>query len=258
MHDKELTDASTGKKRRVSPLLWVLLALIPVFALSGGLNAVYGAKAEADEQPAPKHQSGPPEALVKAAESGDAEAQHNLGRAYETGRGVAKDEAQALAWYRKAAAQGWEDAIARLEELGESLSDERADAADPDDPAELYRLGLAYEEGKGVRRDYNRAAVLHRKAAERGDAGSQYRLARMYAHSWGVDLDDEQAAAWYRKAAERGHTEAQFRLGLAYEDGRGVPRDDAQAAEWYRRAAAQGEARAEERLRALDGRAGGE
>ena len=40
------------------------------------------------------------------AEKGDAEGQLNLGICYTTGNGVAKDYAQAVAWYRKAADQG--------------------------------------------------------------------------------------------------------------------------------------------------------
>ena len=42
------------------------------------------------------------ETRVKA-EQGDAQAQHNLGAMYEKGLGVAKDDVQAVLWYRKAA-----------------------------------------------------------------------------------------------------------------------------------------------------------
>jgi len=41
------------------------------------------------------------------AERGDADAQFKLGMAYEEGRGVTQDYAQAAAWYRKAADQGF-------------------------------------------------------------------------------------------------------------------------------------------------------
>ena len=39
----------------------------------------------------------------KAAERGNVRAQHRMGLAYETGRGVAKDISLALQWYHKAA-----------------------------------------------------------------------------------------------------------------------------------------------------------
>ena len=44
------------------------------------------------------------------AEAGDAEAQNNLGLMYFNGRGVAQDEAEAVAWYRRAAEQGFANA----------------------------------------------------------------------------------------------------------------------------------------------------
>jgi len=43
---------------------------------------------------------------ILAAAQGDADAEEFLGVYYENGRGVAKDTARALKWYRKAAAQG--------------------------------------------------------------------------------------------------------------------------------------------------------
>lgn len=51
--------------------------------------------------------------LRPAAERGNAEAQYRLGVMYEFGRGVAADKAQAMAWFRKAVAQG--NASAQLE-----------------------------------------------------------------------------------------------------------------------------------------------
>ena len=42
----------------------------------------------------------------KAADQGNANAQYNLGVMYENGEGVAKDDKQAVYWYRKAADQG--------------------------------------------------------------------------------------------------------------------------------------------------------
>ncbi len=50
--------------------------------------------------------------VQKAAEQGDAMAQFNLGVMYNTGRGVAQDYKQAVAWFRKAAEQG--DAMAQF------------------------------------------------------------------------------------------------------------------------------------------------
>ncbi len=56
--------------------------------------------------------------LRAQAEAGDAEAQCNLGLCYYTGNGVAKDCAEAVKWFRKAAIQGNQTAIANLKRLG--------------------------------------------------------------------------------------------------------------------------------------------
>ena len=46
----------------------------------------------------------------KAAEQGDANAQHRLGWMYENGRGVAQDYSLSMDWYQRAADQSYEDA----------------------------------------------------------------------------------------------------------------------------------------------------
>jgi len=46
------------------------------------------------------------EAWQPLAEQGDVRAQYRLGRLYETGDGVAQDDAQALRWFNAAGAQG--------------------------------------------------------------------------------------------------------------------------------------------------------
>src|SRR5688572_11282204 len=48
------------------------------------------------------------------AESGDADAQFNLGQAYKLGRGVPMDMRQAQGWYEKAAKQGHAQAQAMV------------------------------------------------------------------------------------------------------------------------------------------------
>jgi hypothetical protein len=90
-----------------------------------------------------------------------------------------------------------------------------------------------------------------REAAERGDPQAQFTLGRRYQNGWGVPKDCEQAAIWYRRAAEQGWADAQANLGVLYEEGRGIPRDDAQAVYWYGKAAEQGHSYAPSALGAL-------
>ena len=86
----------------------------------------------------------------KAAEQGDAYAQWRLGRMYQNGRGVAKDEKKACEWYQKAAEQGHATA--------------------------QENLGSMYANGRGVAKDDTKACEWYQKAAEQGDAYAQWRL----------------------------------------------------------------------------------
>lgn len=61
----------------------------------------------------------------RAAEQGDATAQHDLGWMLIQGRGAAADREQGLFWLRKAALQDHEYAKAKLEQLGEPLDTAR-------------------------------------------------------------------------------------------------------------------------------------
>ena len=54
---------------------------------------------------------------LKAVEDGDPESQYNLAIDYLFGWRIKKNEAEAFKWFRKAAEQGYESAIAQLEEL---------------------------------------------------------------------------------------------------------------------------------------------
>ena len=114
-------------------------------------------------------------AVKKAAEQGDADAQHNLGVMYAYGKGVPEDDAEAVRWYLKAAEQGHADAQGML--------------------------GVMYANGEGVALDYAEAAHWRRKAAEQGDAYAQASLGLMYAMGRGVPKDYIHAYAWINLAS---------------------------------------------------------
>ena len=82
--------------------------------------------------------------LLSKAKTGDAIAEYTLGNMYSAGKGVSRDYAEAVKWYRKAAEQGY----VRAQES----------------------LGFMYEKGQGIPRDYAEAIKWFRKAAEQGDA----------------------------------------------------------------------------------------
>lgn len=159
------------------------------------------------------------EASMLKAEKGDSAAQSNIGVCYQKGLGVAKDEAQAVVWYRKAAEQG--QAVAQS------------------------NLGMCYEYGLGVTKDLIQALTWYRKAADQGDTTAQTNLGSLYATGVGVLKDEAQAAILFQKAAEQGAKEAQLNLGVCYEYGRGVVKDARMAFYWYLKSAKQGNANAQ-------------
>ncbi len=140
------------------------------------------------------------------------EIQFMLGLSFSGGEGAPRDNAMARAWYRKAAEQGLKEA--------------------------QYNLGLSYygwDDGPGLRQNYEEAADWFRKAAEQGYERAQGRLDLLLGEGMVVAQDDVET----HRAADHGNKDAQRVLGSRYRDGQGVPQDYAQATSWYRKAALQ-------------------
>jgi hypothetical protein len=112
-----------------------------------------------------------------------------------------------------------------------------APRAESGDAVAQYRLGTLYALGKGVDKDYARAAPLLRAAAESGLAEAEYDYGVLCENGYGVARDAVEALAWYRKAAAQGNASAALALGYAYAKGIGGERDMGDAAQWFRRAA---------------------
>ena len=81
--------------------------------------------------------------------------------------------------------------------------------------------------------DPARAVAACRRLADQGDVGAQSNLGVMYNYGRGVPKDYAEAAKWYRLAADQGNVRAQYNLGFMYDDGRGVPQDYVQSHKWY-------------------------
>lgn len=167
----------------------------------------------------PKDEAKAVEWYRKAAAQGYAHAQLNLGVCYEAGRGVAMDEVQAVMWYRNAAEQNLADA--------------------------QYRLGVCYEAGRGIATDLVESVKWYRKAADQNLAKAQHRLGIFYAIGKGVAKDEAEAAKWYRKAADHNFASGQLDLGICYRQGQGVAKDEDEAVKWFRKAADQNLAHAQ-------------
>ena len=112
--------------------------------------------------------------------------QVNIGLMYQSGEGVSQDYAEAMAWFKKAADQGYL-------------------------PAYL-RIGLAYRDGRGVDRNYAEAAEWFKKAADQGYADAELELGWFYENGLGEDKNNDRAKVWYQKAADQGNSGAQAAL----------------------------------------------
>ena len=167
------------------------------------------------------------------AERGDAKAQFDLGCAYFKGDGVAKDEVEAMKWWRKAAEQGHAGAQYNLAygyAIGSGVTKDVVEsfkwchkAAEQGNVIAQYILGLDYRAGTGTSRNYEEAAKWHQKAAEQGLADAQIELGKLYSSGLGVPQNYQKAAEMFRMAAEQGNGAAQGVLGYCYLIGQGVP-----------------------------------
>lgn len=126
---------------------------------------------------------------------------------YATLLDAANRDEEAVAWYRKAAAQGA--------------------------PEGEYGLGLMYIKGEGVKRDPAAGFTWFLRAAERNYGPALREVATAYeTGELNVVQDEQKAVAWLRRAAERGERWAVTRLAQAYRQGQlGLPVDPAKAAE---------------------------
>ena len=112
------------------------------------------------------------------AESGNAEAQYNLGYAYYSGGGVDQDREEGVRWLRLAAEQGH--------------------------PMGQANLGNAYYTGQGITKNVREAARWYLDAANQGHAEAAYCLGEIFRSGDGVEENPDETARWYRQAAELG------------------------------------------------------
>ena len=97
----------------------------------------------------------------------------------------------------------------------------------------MTRIGIMYQNGRGVPRDAAAAVSWFVKAAEQGVVEAQYNLGVTYGDGHGVPRDDAAALSWFGKAAEQGYAKAQNNLGMMYARGQGVRPDYVQAYKWF-------------------------
>ncbi len=197
--------------------------------------------------------------LAKAsAENGEPQGATLMGRIYQEGLGVPRDDVQAAQWYRKGVELGDLNAMFAFGVMlaeGGAIKKDIAGAAKMFEQAAMkghvtanYNLGLLFLSGDGKPENPRRASAHLRYAAEHGLPNAQYDLATLYSTGNGVDADAVEAANWFRRAAEAGLPEAQLDFGVVLFQGRGIAPDQVRGASMFRLAAEKGNAVAQDRL----------
>jgi TPR repeat protein len=147
------------------------------------------------------------------AEDGNIEVQFQVGFAYEYSVSEPNYE-EAYKWYSMAARESHVKA--------------------------MYHLGLLYENGLGISRDYQKANHLYHQAGQFGSADALYQLGKAYHHGRNFAIDPIKAIECYHTTAELGNPEHQCELGRLYEEGELFPKSLLQALKWYTKAYLQG------------------
>jgi TPR repeat protein len=148
--------------------------------------------------------------LQRLAAGDDAKAQLELAICLRDGKGIAKDDAQAMQWAHKAADAGLPDA--------------------------LDFVGFAYLRGAVVIRNPP-VAIAYFKAAADESAAAAFNLGQCYFGAQGTEQDCAKALEWWKKAAENGHGRAAAVAAMAYHAGEGIPADPVLARKLAERAA---------------------
>lgn len=175
----------------------------------------------------------------KAAAQGLPIAQFALADQYAKGKGVEKNIDEAIRLYRGPANAG--NVLAQVE-LAFVLLDSGKDqaegiawlkkASDQGFPVAKFVLANCYFKGIGVQKSEPEAFKLAKEAAEAGMPKAQGFLGELYYHGVGTGQDYVQSAKWFKEAAAWGDTVAMYRLASMYYEGHGVKKDKSEAYYW--------------------------
>ena len=126
---------------------------------------------------------------ARTCEDGAPAACLDLGQRYESGNGVAKDEEQAAALYRRGCDRG--------------------------SAGSCTRLGVMHNKGRGVEKDLGLAAALYEKGCNGGDGAGCNNLGTLYEFGLvGVAKDEARAADFYGRACSLGDAQGCGNLAI--------------------------------------------
>lgn len=91
----------------------------------------------------------------------------------------------------------------------------------------MLNVGIFYEQGIGVPRNFTKALEWYQKAALAGEREAHLRTGACFEIGMGTAVDMDKAVTHYDKAAQMGLPEAQYKMASLYLTGNGVAKDAA-------------------------------
>ncbi|WP_455221138.1 tetratricopeptide repeat protein [Kaarinaea lacus] len=162
--------------------------------------------------------------LQREANAGNAEAQYQLGRMYDTGDKLERDRQKAVAWFTRAANQGHAES--------------------------QYRLAIAYLYGIAVTKNVATGESWLSKAAQQNHPVAT-KMLPIYMANRSANMSTSIALSWYLEKVANGDPEGQFGIGNMYEHGWGINANNAEAKKWLAAARTAGSGGAARHMRQL-------
>jgi serine/threonine protein kinase len=151
------------------------------------------------------------EYFKSAADNGNGEGKFTAGECYYLGKGTTVDVPKALELLQEAAAMHEPRAMDLLGTHFRRAKDYQKAKTYFEEATQLgfvrstVNLGVLYLQGEGVTQNYQTAATLFKKGAERSDSYGMFFYAECLAEGKGVQKDAGSATEWAKKAAQAGN-----------------------------------------------------
>jgi len=162
--------------------------------------------------------------LQREANAGNAEAQYQLGRMYDTGDKLERDRQKGIAWFTAAANQGHAES--------------------------QYRLAIAYLYGIAVSKNVATGESWLTKAAQQNHPVAKNMLP-IYVANRSANRSTSIALSWYLEKVANGDPDGQFGIGNMYENGWGIKANTVEAKKWLQAARVAGSGGAAVHMRQL-------
>ena len=171
---------------------------------------------------------------------------------YQNGIGVARDQAKAQQYLKKAAEGGDVNCMRQQAILSLNNKDTKESAkwfkklADKNDPTGIYYYGYQLYKGMGVTQDKEKGVEYLKRSARQHNPNAHRLLGKAYYEGDGVEQDYTEAVSHLKVAASAKLGESQMLLAKCYMNGQGIAQDYDQAAQWLAEAYCQNSKLAEQ------------